>query len=248
MKTCILILGNDREAASSTAETLANMLVEKSLPEGKASIMYIDLKAMDAVLKRGAKLPREYEEAERRLMMGIDKECVAYTEKISEELAKVTNAQSGRPEVLQMSEVVLAECRRRGIYSVYVHDTSRTATDPDLLYKLRKAGLQACSYPPNLPVDELDTMMLAMTTSRSNEYTTQLMNRIREQMSHLAAQMGFQVALFDRAAWPLWDAEKLSAKWGPELLDGYGLYLNAAANWVAEGVKTGFTPPPHSLK
>lgn len=246
MKTCIVVLGNDQEAAESTAKTLANILVKKNLPEGKISILYFDLKSMDAVLKRGARMPHEYEEAERWLLMGIDKECIAYTEKISEELAKVAKNQPGEPEILSMSKVVLAECRRRGICSVYVHDTSRTATDPDLLYKLRDAGLQTCSCPPSLPADELDTIMLTITTSRSNEQTTRLMNQIRKRMSYLASRMGFQVALFDRAAWPLWDAEKLSAKWGPELLDGYGLYLNAAADWAAQVSKL-VSPPPHSL-
>lgn len=248
MKVCLVILGTDVEAAAAAAEHVAEGVIRKgTYISGPLPIMIMSPDGMDMVLKHGAPLPHYYTNAEARLLFGIDGESTAYLDRVGEELEKIYLGRAstdGMPEILRMSKVVADDCKRRHLKRIWVQDVSPDATEQDIERRLYEPGLEMKHvFMPQLEVDvwEIQTRIIRAETQAQK---TELVNEIRKRLSFMAQQAGFQAVVMDRLAWPFLEAKELTSEWGPVVIDGFGLYLEAATDWVVKNVQDDFAPPP----
>ena len=196
MKICLLVLCENQKDTLWVIRHVDSCLQQKGLsPAGTVlPVVVMNKKTLAEAIEHGAEMPKEFTQAEAKLMFGIDSPSTAYLEKVSAELEEVRKriADSSKvPTVLQMHDVILAECRRRALKHVWVQDTSKEATELQLDEKLKDAGLEICD--PKSPTIEYDLWRIQakladvqMADEVDNKKLDELTNYFRERLTLLA--------------------------------------------------------------
>lgn len=239
MKICVVIVGNDLDRAMTTARKIGDRIMKRQVQyeHGIMPIMALSPAGMNMVLKHGASMPQYYTEADKRLLLGIDSESTAFLDTVGEELVKAYEhgaSADKMPMILQISQAVKEACWKQRLERVWIQDTSKDATDQQMQQQLRKAGIQVQASDNQMVEVSLWRTMSELAQTDDTSYAERLVNECREKLSFLAHEADAQAVVLDRLAFPFLESRELTVEWGPTIIDAFGLYLDAAAEWVAK--------------
>ena len=241
MEVCVLVLGTDPKRGARTAEAIGERIMARNIEySGMLPIVVMGPEGMDMVLKFGMPLPEAYNKADRKLLLGIDSTSTAYLDEVGDNLVRAYKrgaSADGMPQILQMSDAVRNECWRQRLNRVWIQDSSQYATEQRLGERLSKAGIGVQQ------IENLEATVSLLRTMSELGLTTDphrivsLVNECREKLCLLAQEANAEAVILDQMAYPFLEARKLTAEWGPTVIDAYGLYLDAAAEWVEKATR-----------